>query len=79
MNFPGTNTITLSKDSLENMLRASLTAMLGDAYITDLTFKNYPTRLEVEFTSEQPEVVPAPEPAVLRPESSLPVVELSPL
>ena len=59
MNFPGTNSLTLNEDAIVAALRSILPMLVG-ARIMSLQMRSYPTRLEVDFTTD-PEL---PTPAV---------------
>ena len=51
MNFPGTNSLTLNEDAIVAALRSILPMLVG-ARITSLQMCGYPTRLEVDFTTD---------------------------
>jgi hypothetical protein len=54
MNFPGDNSMTLSKDVVSAMLAQHFGTMFQDATVrvTSLEVKSYPTRLVVDFTTD---------------------------
>ena len=61
MNFPGPNSMTLSKEVVSSMLAQHFGTMFQDAAVrvTALEVKSYPTRLVVDFTTD-----PAPDNSV---------------
>lgn len=56
MEFSGSNTITLSRDAVKEIVMQTLKPLIGDARITECDLLSYPTRLEITFTTD-------PEPA----------------
>ena len=58
MNFPGTNSLTLNEDAIVAALRSILPMLVG-ARITSLQMRGYPTRLEVDFTTDPEPPSPA--------------------
>lgn len=62
MKFPGDNMLTLSKDSIGEILAGAIGTMLGaaDVRILDVSVTPYPTRMKVEFTTDPLPVVEPP-------------------
>jgi hypothetical protein len=54
MNFPGPNSMTLSKEVVSSMLTKHFGTMFQDAAVrvTSLEVKSYPTRLVIDFTTD---------------------------
>lgn len=56
MNFPGTNSMTLSADTIIEAVRSQIPALHGAAVrVISAKLVNYPYRLEVEFTTDPAE------------------------